>query len=269
MDTWRANVFGSQRVFDAAAEAGTPVVVHASSIGAYSPGPEDGPVDESWPTHSVPSAGYGREKAYVERLLDIFELAHPDVRVVRLRPAFIFKRASATEQRRVFAGPFLPGRLVRPGRLPVLPYPAGLHLQALHSADVAEAYHLAVTEDVRGAFNVAADEVLDGPALAEILGARPREVPRGLVRAAVAAGWHARAVPADPQLFDLFMDLPVIDTGRARRELGWSPRYSAQDAISELIEGIVSGAGGGTAPLAPDSPDRRLEELSHGVGSHL
>lgn len=35
------------------------------------------------------------------------------MRVVRLRPALIFKRESATEQRRYFGGPFVPGSLLR------------------------------------------------------------------------------------------------------------------------------------------------------------
>ena len=36
--TWRSNVIGSERVFAAAAEAGVPALVHASSVGAYAPG---------------------------------------------------------------------------------------------------------------------------------------------------------------------------------------------------------------------------------------
>jgi UDP-glucose 4-epimerase len=51
------NVDGSARVFDAAARAGVPALVYASSIGAYSPGPKDEPgVDESWPTDGIPSS---------------------------------------------------------------------------------------------------------------------------------------------------------------------------------------------------------------------
>ncbi len=265
--TWRANVLGSIRVFEAVTAAGVPALVHASSIGAYSPGPPDGrSVDESWPTHSLSTAGYGREKAYVERILDIFERDQPGTRVVRFRPAFTFKRASATSQRRLFMGPFVPNRLVRPGRVPVLPYPHGLRLQALHTEDVADAYRRAVTGDARGAFNLAADPVLDGPALAEVLGARLATLPRPVIRAAVAAAWHARLVPADPNLFDLAMELPVIDPGRAHAELGWTARHSAQDAIAEMLEGLADGAGGPTAPLAADRADRRLAELGSGVG---
>jgi UDP-glucose 4-epimerase len=61
--TWRTNVLGSIRVFEAVAEAEVPALVYASSVGAYSPGPKDRAVDESWPTDGWPAAGYCREKA--------------------------------------------------------------------------------------------------------------------------------------------------------------------------------------------------------------
>src|SRR5581483_5749342 len=94
------NVDGSARVFDAVAAADVPALVYASSVGAYSEGPKDRLVDESWPTDGVPTSFYSRHKAEVERLLDTFEREHPYVRVVRLRPGLIFKRSAATGIRR-------------------------------------------------------------------------------------------------------------------------------------------------------------------------
>ena len=62
--------------------------------------------------------------------------------------------------------------------LPVLPLPPGLALQAVHADDVGEAYRLAVTSpDARGAYNVAADPVLDARELGRLLGARTVTVP--------------------------------------------------------------------------------------------
>ena len=265
MTTWRANVIGSSRLFEAAAGARVATLVHASSIGAYSPAPGR-VVDESWPTHSLPSAGYGREKAYVERLLDTVEARHPEMRVVRLRPGFIFKAAAATAQRRLFLGPLFPGSLARPGLLPVLPLPRELRFQALHTDDAAEAYRLALRSAVRGAFNLAADPVLDGPALAAVLEARFVPVPSVLVRGALAAAWHAHLLPADPKLFDLVLGLPLLDTTRARTLLGWTPTRSGAEALSEMLHGLSQGAGGATPPLAADSPAGRLHEISTGVG---
>ncbi|MGN9843055.1 NAD-dependent epimerase/dehydratase family protein [Nonomuraea sp. H19] len=265
--TWRANVLGSMRVFRAVAEAGVPALLHASSVGAYSPGPKDRPVDESWPTHGWPGAAYGREKAYVERVLDVFEHDHPRIRVVRMRPAFIFQRVAATEQRRLFGGPLVPRRLIRAGRIPFVPDIPGLRLQALHAEDAAEAYRLAVTRQVKGAFNLAAEPVLDPHDLAKLLGTRTMPVPRGLARAVMAAGWHLRLLPAAPGLFDLALRIPVMNVDRAREVLGWTPRHSSWEAMREFLEGLRQGAGMETAPLAPDGgPVGRVKELATGVG---
>lgn len=263
--TWEANAVGSARLFEAAAAAGVGAIVHASSVGVYSPGRGER-VDESWPTHSLPTAGYGREKAYVERVLDAFEAHHPGIRVVRMRPSFIFQRSAASEQRRIFAGPFLPNALLRRGRLPVVPWPSGLRFQALHARDVAEAYRLAVTTDARGAFNVAAEPVIDATAVGQLLGARTVPVPGMAARAALSALWHLHVVPAEPALLDLVLSLPLLDTSRIREELGWQPQVSSVEAMREVLEGMVDHAGGDTATLAPDSVQGRVSEVATGVG---
>src|SRR4051794_13843469 len=180
----RVNVEGSRRVFAAAAAAGAKALVHASSIGAYSPGPKDRRVDESWPTDGIETSFYARHKAAAERALDAVEAAHPELRTVRLRPGLIFQRAAAQEIRRLFAGPLLPSPLIHPRLLPVLPVTDRLVLQAVHADDVAEAYRLAATNpEARGAYNVAAEPVLGPRELGEILGARPVRVPVRVLRA--------------------------------------------------------------------------------------
>jgi nucleoside-diphosphate-sugar epimerase len=269
--TWEANAIGSRRVFQAAAESGVGAIVYSSSVGAYSPAPDDPdrrdrPVGESWPTDSLPTSCYGREKAYVERLLDAFELAHPEIRVVRMRPAFMFASYAASEQRRIFAGPLVPGWLAAPGRLPVLPFPSSLRFQALHVGDAAEAFRAAVTSDFAGPCNLAAEPLVDGRVLAELLDARLVEVPASLARAAIAIGWHLRLVPVEPTLFDLALSLPLLDSRRAREELGWTPVRSSSDALAAFVDGLVHGLGAPSAPLKPDSVRERLREVLSGVG---
>ncbi|HEY8526304.1 MAG TPA: NAD-dependent epimerase/dehydratase family protein [Acidimicrobiales bacterium] len=249
LTTWEVNAVGSARILAAVGATGVGAVVYSSSVGAYSPAPGR-TVDESWLTHSQPTSTYGREKAYVERTFDAFEARHPDVRVVRMRPAFVFKKTSGPEQRRLFAGPLLPPPLLRPGRLPAQPFPAGLRFQALHSRDAATAFVTAALGDARGAFNLAAEPVIGGAEVAGITGGRLVELPPALVRAGLAAAWHLRLVPSDPHLFDLVMGLPLLDTGRARSELGWQPRISAVDALRAAVAGMGEDAGQPTPPLA-------------------
>jgi UDP-glucose 4-epimerase len=265
--TWHVNVLGGIRVFRAAVEAGVPALAYASSVGAYSSGPKDRAVDESWPTHGWPTAAYTREKAYLERVLDGLQAEHPELRVVRMRPGFIFKREAATGQRRLFAGPLIPNRLIRPGLVPVVPDLPGLRFQALHTLDVADAFRLAVLRPVRGAFNLAADPVLDAGTLARLLGARTVRLPTPAVRATLAAAWHLHLLPASPQLFDAVLRLPIMDVRRARDELGWTPQHTALDAVSAFLEGLRDGAGLDTPPLAPEtSGPLRVQEIRTGIG---
>jgi nucleoside-diphosphate-sugar epimerase len=248
------NVDGSRRVFEAAANAGVPALVHASSVGVYSPGPDDRPVDESWPRDGVATSFYSRHKAEAERLLDAYE---DRMRVVRLRPGLIFKREAAAEIRRYFIGPLLPSPLVHPRLIPLLPLPDHLVLQAVHSYDVGEAYRLAATrEDARGAYNIAADPVLDGATLGRLLGARPVRVPAGVVRAAADLSWRAGLQPTPPGWLDMGLQVPTMDTRRAREELGWSPRYDAGEALADLLEGLRKSSGLPTPPLEPHAGGR-------------
>jgi nucleoside-diphosphate-sugar epimerase len=263
------NVDGSRRVFDAVARAGVPTLVYASSVGAYSPGPKDDPgVDESWPTDGIQSSFYSRHKAAVERLLDRFEREHPQVRSVRLRPGLIFKSQSASEQRRYFAGPLVPTFLMHPRFIPVVPDTPRLRFQAVHADDVARAYCLAVVDDnARGAYNVAAEPVLDPDRLAELLGARKLPVPAAVLRGAAAVTWRLRLQPSPEGWVDMALGVPVMSTRRARNELGWQPRKTGGEALLELLRGMRKQDGAPTPPLeGGGSGPMRIREFITGIG---
>jgi UDP-glucose 4-epimerase len=262
------NVDGSRRVFEAAAHAGVPALLYSSSVGAYSPGPKDEAVDESWPTHGIQTSFYSRHKAEVERILDRFEADHAQMRVVRMRPALVFKREAASEIRRLFAGPFLPSPLLRRSLIPVVPRSERLRFQAVHSLDVGEAFRLALHAPVRGAFNLAADPVLDGDELGRALGARPVGVHPGLLRAAADLTWRLRLQPSPPGWVDMALGVPIMSTARARSELGWSPRHSSHEALLELLAGLRDDAGADTPRLDPHAGGRfRSGEIRSGIGA--
>jgi UDP-glucose 4-epimerase len=258
--TRRANVHGSERVFRAAAEAGASALVYASSVGAYSPAPKDRLVDESWPTGGIATAFYARQKSEVELILDRFESDRPSMRVVRMRPALVFKREAASGIRRLFAGPLLPSPLVRPGLVPIVPDVDRLRFQAVHSLDLGDAYRLAIVGDSRGAFNLAAEPVLDPPELARLLDAHLVPAATAPLRAMADLTYRLGLQPTEPGWLDLLLSVPVMDVTRARAELGWVPTRSAGEALVELLDGIRDGAAHGTPPLQgaplPEPQDR-------------
>lgn len=247
----RTNVEGSRRVFEAAAAAGVPHLVHASSVGAY--GRADGsapgrsPQDESFPTHGCDSSHYARQKAQVERILDEVSAAHPEMTVSRLRPGLIFQEEAGPEIRDYFLGVLVPRpllRLLATGALPVFPWPHGIVMQAVHADDIADAYWRVVRHRAPGAFNVAADPVVGPDAVGSALGARRwLPVPTPMVRALAALTYRARLQPTDPGWIDMAVVTPVMSTERIHRETGWSPRRSSIDAIRAVVA-TLGGTGG-------------------------
>lgn len=198
------------------------------------------------------SSFYARHKAEAEWRLDAVEASNPGLRVVRIRPGLVFKREAASGIRRLFAGPLLPTPLLRRDFLRVLPDVPELRVQAVHADDVARAYLEAVVGDVRGAFNLAAEPVLDAATVAAELGARTVRVPVGAARGLAAASWRTHLQPSPPGWLDLARGVPLMSADRARRELGWEPRVSSLQALLELIAGMREGAGAPTPPLDPD-----------------
>jgi hypothetical protein len=84
-----------------------------------------------------------------------------------------------------------------------------------------------MTDTARGAFNIAADPVLDGDALARALRARTVPVPPGALRAAASITWRARLQPTSPGWLDMALAVPLMDTTRAREHLAWTPRHTS------------------------------------------
>ncbi|MCK0116463.1 NAD-dependent epimerase/dehydratase family protein [Isoptericola sp. S6320L] len=248
----RTNVEGTRRVAEAVVRAGVPHLVAASSVGAYAAVDDDAPRREGWPATGIPTSHYSVDKAAQERVLDELEHDHPQVAVARLRTALVFQGDAGHEITRYFVGGLLPVSLLRDHRLPVLPLPAGLRVQAVHADDAADAYLRVVRERATGAFNVAAHDVLRAPDLAAIADHRRFvELPPQTVRTAVSLAYAAHAVPADPGWIDMALGVPVMDTTRATTELGWEPRRTAAQAVDEVLRGMAEGHGLGSAPMRP------------------
>lgn len=265
----RTNVTGSRQVFSAARDAGVGHLLYASSVGAYAADSTTLRRPENWPVTGVLASSYSRQKVAVERLLDEVE-AGSDLVVSRLRPALIFQHDAGAEIARLFLGPLVPTTVLRHARPPVLPLPRRLRIQAVHADDVADAYARVILHRAAGAFNIAADPVLDRDTIAAAVGGRPIELSPRLFHAVAAATWRARLQPTEPGWLDLAMASPLLSSQRAHEVLGWQPRTNAIDALRQLVAGLGEGAGTLSPALRPrDRASTRLSGLVRGrlIGS--
>jgi hypothetical protein len=79
-----------------------------------------------------------------------------------------------------------------------------------------------------------------------------------------------RLQPSEAGWIDLALQTPLLDTERARAQLGWSPGHDAREALRELLRGIHDRSGIDTPPLAPDAGGpMRARELLTGVGQRI
>jgi nucleoside-diphosphate-sugar epimerase len=246
-ETIRAiNVEGTLNAFRAAAAAGARRFVYASSVAAYG-FHSDNPVGmtEEWPVRPAARLFYAQEKAEIESLLSAESEAHPELDLYLLRPPIVVGPHT------VGGKDVLPAPLAAIGkrlmglldRLPV-PLPAlapDLPLQLIHEEDVGRAFlQCIVAAGPPGAYNIAGDGVLTGAEVSREFGLAPLRLPAGVVQSAAAAVAALPApsfLPPATEWVEAASHPAIMDTTKARSELGWEPRYSALEALRETIAG--------------------------------
>ncbi|MBO0680188.1 NAD-dependent epimerase/dehydratase family protein [Mycolicibacterium sp. S2-37] len=239
----RVNLAGTRNVFEATVAAARPRrLVYTSSVAAYGYHSDNPvPITEDVPTRGSAEHYYSEQKAACEAALaDI--TAGSDLEVYVLRPCIV---AGPKAPALADAMPWnqLPGPVRRITQaLPLLkpPFPdPGTPLQLVHHDDVASAIALAATTTApAGAYNIAGDGVLSMSQVGEALGARPLRVPHA---AAVATSEVISRLPFVPSALEWLhagRTSVVMDTGKARRELGWTPKFSAAETLSTLASTI-------------------------------
>ena len=254
------DVGGTEAVLAAARAAGVSRLVHISSVGAYSPATSSVPVDETWPTGGISWLPYSRHKVEAERLLDAHE-AIPGHRpaLTRIRPSLVASEAAGSALDRYALPSLLPARLI--GLLPILPMDRRFRVQLTHSADIADGVVSALEKGIDGAFNLAAEPVLDRDDIARALGARAVPLPWSVLRAAASVAWMLRLQPVDPGWLDLAWRVPLMSSARAQAELGWVPRHDARAVLAEAVHGMVHQSAGDTPALRARRLPEQLRKL--------
>jgi nucleoside-diphosphate-sugar epimerase len=252
-ETQRINLEGSRNVFEAAVEAGVGRLVYASSVAAYGFHPDNPqPLTEETPAIGSSSFYYSAQKAELEESLDEI-LAGSELGAYVFRPSIVAgPRATMLIEQTVGAvrlGDPTP-RLRRhvldriPLLRPILP-DAGVPLQLVHHDDVAAALAAAVEgKGEPGAYNLAGDGQIVIADIARALGWRTVRVPRPALGVGTAVAGRLSFI--NPQLeWATALTTPVLmDTSKAREELGWAPRFDAgetllQTAVSARETGLL------------------------------
>src|SRR3954468_3353122 len=271
----RVNVGGPRRVGRAAGAARASHAVrtsaagascvshvgHMASVGPYAPGPAGRQVTEDWPVTGIPTSQYSRDKAEAERAVRELLGRHPEVTASVVRPTLILQPEAASEFGRYFLGPvvFGLGRLLPPPLAHLLPLPLpGLAVSFIHADDVADALERILDRRASGAFNLAAEPLMDGGAIAQALGTVRVPVPAMVLRTALSAAFHARLVPTEPGWLDLGLHAPALDSTRARTLLDWAPFHKGDEVLAQFVAALGRGEGG-PGPLLEPAGGRALD----------
>jgi nucleoside-diphosphate-sugar epimerase len=237
------NLNGSRNVFEAAASAGARRLVYTSSVAAYG-FHDDAPelLSEDIPARGTERHPYSAQKAEVEAALNAALAGSPTDAYV-FRPCIV---AGPEAQLLVESIPLISlgrwmPRVVRatlgrvPGLAPVLPDP-GVPFQLVHHDDVAGALCSAVLgEGPPGVYNLAGPGRLTISDVARELGWHAVPVPKIAVEASAEAVARLPLLPDQAYWIEALRKPVLMDTARARAELGWQPHHGAAQTLRETV----------------------------------
>jgi nucleoside-diphosphate-sugar epimerase len=243
--TRRVNLVGSRNVFAAARKAGVKRLVYASSVAAYgfhADSPQ--PLTEGVAARGSEDFYYSAQKAELEAALaDALEGSNIGTYV--FRPCVVAGPQAPMLVERIVGSarlgdpfPKLRRRVGKiPGVKPILPDP-GTPFQLVHHDDVAAALAAAIEgRGPAGAYNLAGSGTVSLGDVARAIGWRSVPVPGPL--ASLGGSFAQRLAFFSPQLeWAIAYDRPVLmDTTKARVELGWQPQADAEETLIQTAIG--------------------------------
>jgi nucleoside-diphosphate-sugar epimerase len=241
--TTSVNLQGSRNVFSAAIESGAKRLIYASSVAAYG-FHDDNPdlLTEDVPARGTQRHYYSAQKAELEGALwDLLDAGGPDAYV--FRPCIV---AGPDALALLETIPYIqlsermPSAVLRalefmPALKPVIPDP-GVPFQLVHHDDVATAMEAAVLgRGEPGVYNLAGDGTMTMSDLARALGWYSVPVPDLALGAAAELVARLPFMPAEAQWIESLRHPVLMDTTRAREQLGWRPEHDAAETLEAMV----------------------------------
>ena len=233
------NIGGTLNAFDAAAAVGARRFVFASSVAAYG-FHRDNPIGmtEDWPTRPAARLFYAQEKARLEHLLQARATTADGPALYLLRPSIVLGPhavgAKSLPHGLVGALARVPARWASRMPFPV-PVPE-LPVQLVHEADVGQALlQCVVAAGPPGTYNIAADGIVTASTVAREFGMLSFPVSPRLTQAAARALAALPFLPPVAQWVEAACHPAIMDTTRAKEELGWVPEFTALETLRETL----------------------------------
>jgi nucleoside-diphosphate-sugar epimerase len=242
-ETRSVNLEGSRNVFEAATAAGVTRLVYTSSVAAYG-FHDDNPdvLTEEIEPRGTEEFYYSAQKAELEGLLSEIT-GRSSTGTYVFRPCIVAGPDAPMLIDNLMMKTGIGDRLDRvrhvlgavPFVKPVLP-DTGVPFQLVHHDDVATAVRAAVLgRGSPGVYNLAGDGTLTTGDLARELGWYTVPVPKQAV--GVAGGVVAKTplMPARASWLTAFRQPVLMDTSKARGELGWRPKYDSRETLRAMV----------------------------------
>ena len=120
-----------------------------------------------------------------------------------------------------------------------MPFPVPvpeLPVQLVHEADVGQALlQCVVAAGPPGTYNIAADGIVTASTVARELGMRSFPVSPRLTQAAARALAALPFLPPVAQWVEAASHPAIMDTTRAKEELGWVPEFTALETLRDTL----------------------------------
>jgi UDP-glucose 4-epimerase len=238
-ESQRVNVAGTRNVFEATVAAERPRrLVYTSSVAAYGYHSDNPvPLTEDTPARGSSEHYYSEQKAACEQVL-ADATGGSALEVYVLRPCIV-AGPKATALADAMPWNKLPDAVQAvtaavPLLKPPMPDP-GTPLQLIHHDDVAAAIALAATTSApAGIYNIAGDGEVSLSDVAAALGARPVRVPAATATVASAMIARVPFLPSATEWLHATRTSVVMDIGKAKGVLGWTPRYTSAETLQSL-----------------------------------
>jgi UDP-glucose 4-epimerase len=246
------NVIGTMQLLGACQKS--PAVrrlVVKSTTSVYGSAPRDPAVfTETMQPKALPTGGFAKDAVEVEGYVRGFARRRPDVAVAVLRFTNILGPGAGTPLSDYFSLPVLPTVLGHDPRL-----------QFVHEDDVIDVLRLAVLEPRRGTlnsgtFNIAGDGVLLLSQCARRLGSPTVPVLPPVIHWLGQFVRTAGILDFSPEQIRLLTHGRIVDTTQMRETLGFSPRYTTDEAFRDFARGRGPGL------LPPERLARAVDRLA-------